>query len=183
MPPLQAVVGIATYAIYNIYFHPLATIPGPRLWAAFQFPKAYTAARGRLPYKVLELHRTYGEVVRIGPSDLAFANPQAWPDIYGLQPGRRQNRKDPYSYPIHNYDETVGDIIFGRDVQHARLRRLLAPGFTNAAVKDLGSMIESYGSLLVDRLKKAVETQPVQDVSHWFEWTVSDSRMNSDDHY
>lgn len=75
---------------------------------------------------------------------------------------------------MHNYDENVGDIVFGGDVQHARLRRLLAPGFTTAATKDLSSMIESYGSLLITQMRKAVEKDPVQDVSHWFEWTVSD---------
>lgn len=170
---MQAISSIATYAIYNIFFHPLSKFPGPRLWVAFQFPKAYSASSGRLPYKVLELHQKYGEVVRIGPNDLAFANPQAWQDIYGLQSGRVQNRKDHFSYPVHNYDENVGDIIFGEDVQHARLRRLLAPGFTTAAVKDLSSMIESYGSLLITQLRKAVEKEPVQDLSHWFEWTVS----------
>lgn len=78
-------------------------------------------------------------------------------------------------YPIQDPtqdDQNSHDIIFGGDVQHARLRRLLGPAFTPAATKNLGPMIESYVDLLVKQLTKVADGKQVQDMSRWFEWTV-----------
>lgn len=58
-------------------------------------------------------------------------------------------------------------------MQHARIRRLLAPGFTTSAVKDLAPMIESYADLLVRKLGEFADGVQVLDMSHWFEWAVS----------
>lgn len=134
---------------------------------------SYAASTGQLPYKVLKLHRKYGTAVRIGPNDLAFAEPQAWQDIYGLQPGRVQNKKNVLAYPAHDTASDFKGILFGTDANHAKARRALGPGFTPSAARELGGMIERYGDLLVKQLGKAVEEQEVQDVSEWFEWTVS----------
>lgn len=84
-----------------------------------------------------------------------------------------QNRKDHLVYPIHDPKDEDRNIVFGGDVQHARIRRLFAPGFTTSAVKDLAPMIESYADLLVTQLRKVADGMQVQDMSHWFEWTVS----------
>jgi len=110
--------------------------------------------------------------VRVAPNELAFAEPQAWQDIYGLQPGRVQNRKDPYSYPVNDGEGLDQHIIFSDDAHHARIRRLLGPAFTNAATRDLAGLIERYAELLVAQLGKVADGERVQDMSHWFEWTV-----------
>jgi hypothetical protein len=173
----QTITSILSYAIYNLYFHPLSAYPGPLLWRAFGFPRTYSGARGRLPYDVLAIHKKYGTIVRIAPNDLAFAEPQAWQDIYGLQPGRVQNGKDKFAYPIQDTDDGNHHIIFGGDAAHARIRRLLGPAFTASATKDLAEMIERYVDLLVVQLGKVADGEKVQDMSHWFEWTVSSCRI------
>ncbi|KAF4626977.1 hypothetical protein G7Y89_g11179 [Cudoniella acicularis] len=50
------------FVVYRLYFHPLAEIPGPRLYALLIIPKAYDLYRGRLPYRISELHDKYGPV-------------------------------------------------------------------------------------------------------------------------
>lgn len=132
-----------------------------------------SGARGRLPYDVLAIHKKYGTVVRIAPNDLAFAEPQAWQDIYGLQPRRVQNRKDKFMYPIHDEKDADHHIIFGTDAHNARIRRLLGPAFTASATRDLAPMVERYVDLLVTQLSKVADGKQVQDMSHWFEWAVS----------
>jgi acetolactate synthase regulatory subunit len=57
------------------------------------------------------------------------------------------------------------------------MRRLLGPGFTASATKDLAVMIERYVDLLVVQLGKVADGKRVQDMSHWFEWTVSSCRL------
>jgi cytochrome P450 len=176
---LQATCGVLSYAVYNLYFHPLRNYPGPLLWRAFDFPRTASQVRGRLTYDVLALHKKYGTVVRVAPNELAFAEPQAWQDVYGLQAGRVQNRKDVFSYPVNDGEGLDQHIIFAADAHHARIRRLLGPAFTTTATRELAGLIEKYADLLVAQLGKVADGEQVQDMSHWFEWTVNSSCVAS----
>lgn len=61
----------------------------------------YRLVTGRLPFDVLDLHRRYGEVVRIAPNELVFANAQAWKDIMGHRgPGEPELMKAPQMYNV-----------------------------------------------------------------------------------
>lgn len=92
------------YCIYNVYFHPLRSFPGPKLWAASFVPSTKHALAGRLPFAIKELHDQYGEVVRIRPNTLSYDSAQAWEDIYGHIKGAKTKtfQKD-YEF----YGETV----------------------------------------------------------------------------
>ncbi|KAL1606247.1 hypothetical protein SLS60_003649 [Paraconiothyrium brasiliense] len=165
-----------TYGLYNLYLHPLSRYPGPPLYSAYRLPYVIANIRGRLPHRVLHMHRAYGPVVRIAPNELAFASPDAWHDIYGLQSGRVQNKKDEAAYtPGANDDgrEAKG-IVNADDAQHARLRRIYGQAFTPRAVEGLGEMVCKYADLLVEQLSRAIERDDVQDLSAWFNYTTFD---------
>jgi cytochrome P450 len=104
-----------------------------------------------LPYKVLELHRQYGSVVRIAPDELAFVDASAWHDIYGLGPDRKQNELDMMTFTPHEpgMEESFAGATF--DV-HARLRRIYAPAFSSTAIERVSGIFEKYANLLVSRL-------------------------------
>lgn len=67
--------------IYNLYFHPLSSYPGPGFAAASYVPQFFARGRGDIRY-VKTLHDKYGSVVRIAPNELSFTNPQAWRGQY-----------------------------------------------------------------------------------------------------
>lgn len=129
--------------------------------------------RGQLPLEILELHRKYGPVVRIAPNHLAFTEPKAWNDIYGMQPGRVQNQKDHFSYTPLQPGWEMG-IIHANDAMHARLRRIYGPAFTPKAVEEQSGMLMKYANLLVEQLKIAITKDPVQDMSAWYNFTTFD---------
>ncbi|GJE93186.1 cytochrome P450 [Phanerochaete sordida] len=76
-----------TTVIYNIYFHPLARFPGPRLAAASEWWQAYVEVikEESLSKKLLDLHAKYGDVVRIAPNELHFSKPSAYHEIYNVK--------------------------------------------------------------------------------------------------
>ncbi|KAH8812646.1 cytochrome P450 ClCP1 [Xylogone sp. PMI_703] len=164
---------ILAWGIYHAYFHPLTRYPGPKLWAAYRIPFVVSNIRGQLPFKVLEFHRKYGPVVRIAPDELAFADPQAWNDIYGMQPGRIQNQKDPYAYTPQQPGFESG-IVHANDAKHAHLRRIYGPAFTPKAVEEQAALLVKYANLLITQLKVAVEKNPVQDLSAWYDFAAFD---------
>ena len=125
---------------------------------------------------MLSFHERYGPVVRIAPNELAFTEPEAWNDIYGLQSGRVQNKKDvaAYSPPAGDmFGDAVG-IVHADDGAHARLRRLYGQAFTPKAIEGLAGMLGRYADLLVRQLGRAVERDAVQDMSAWFNYTTFD---------
>ena len=78
------------YVIYLIsrYFkHGLNKYPGPK-WAKFTDLWRYIDVRGRRPEVThIALHKKHGDIVRLGPNVLSFANPKAIRAIYGLNKG------------------------------------------------------------------------------------------------
>lgn len=52
---------------YNLCFHPLRKVPGPKLWAATLLPAYYNRIRGTAIFRIKELHDQYGPVVRVAP--------------------------------------------------------------------------------------------------------------------
>jgi cytochrome P450 len=159
--------------LYNVFLHPLRRFPGPTLWSAYWIPYTWSNIQGRLSFRILEFHRQYGPVVRIAPNHLVFTDAKAWDAIYGMQPGRVQNKKDHFNYaPLQPGWESK--IVYANDTVHSRLRRLYGPAFTPKAIEEQSGMLMKYANLLVSQLKNAVAKNSVQDMSAWYNFTVFD---------
>lgn len=74
---------IFSKVVYNRYFHPLRSYPGPFLGSAFDFYTSYLELSGSQHIKIKKWHDTYGDVVRIGPNRLSYNSSQAWEEICG----------------------------------------------------------------------------------------------------
>jgi hypothetical protein len=70
------------YVVYYRYLHPLAKYPGPPLASVTNLWKTYHLWNLHLPHTLVRLHEQYGDVVRVGPNDLSFRNPDAVNTIY-----------------------------------------------------------------------------------------------------
>lgn len=84
--------------VHRVWFHPLSSFPGPRLWAASCIPYVVSLLRGTLINDMLRLHNEYGPVVRLAPNELSFATADAWRDIYMYRRGHREAKKDTLWY-------------------------------------------------------------------------------------
>ena len=84
--------------IINLYFHPLSKFPGPKLWAASRLPFIYSALTGSLTKREREFHEKYGEIVRLAPDEVSFANEQAWNDIYTSRRAHKRALRDKAYY-------------------------------------------------------------------------------------
>lgn len=72
---------------YNKYHNGLNKYPGPML-AAYTNLWRFLNALGRQTEKTtIALHKRHGDIVRLGPNVLSFADPRAIKQIYGLNKG------------------------------------------------------------------------------------------------
>ncbi|KAL2168974.1 hypothetical protein VTG60DRAFT_6616 [Thermothelomyces hinnuleus] len=173
---LLGVVLSASCIIYNVFFHPLRPVPGPKSWAATPFPYIVAWLTGRLPIVIHELHEKYGDVVRVAPNRLSFTHPDAWNAIRGHRKnGQGEHGKDPSFYTM-----AVRNILGASRADHSRFRRILSHGFSAKSMQDQQPLITRYVDLLMQRLKEKThggdgEPQPaVADLAAWFNFTTFD---------
>ena len=88
--PFTAVfAGIAASAvlriIYNLFFHPLAHIPGPRLAAISDIWKARAVVSCTYNVQLAAAHARYGSTVRISTNEVSITDPEEVKRIYGLR--------------------------------------------------------------------------------------------------
>ncbi|KAL2021769.1 hypothetical protein VTK56DRAFT_6712 [Thermocarpiscus australiensis] len=187
---LFAVLGILTLsalarALYNLLLHPLHAYPGPLLSRTSRLPHALRLVSGRGARAVHRLHERHGPVVRLAPDHLSYVDPRAWRDIYGHHHHHRagsgglENPKCPVYYQTV-FDERVlpTSLIGAGWAEHARLRRAVAPGFSERAMREQEGMIRGYVEALARRLRENVDGEggrkEAVDLVRWFNWTTFD---------
>lgn len=90
-------------ALYNISpWHPLHSIPGPKLAAATCLPEFYwdVIKFGRYTRQIQAMHTKYGPLVRISPNEIHCADVDFSDEIFAI--GTRKRNK-----PAHQVNGTV----------------------------------------------------------------------------
>jgi cytochrome P450 len=114
---------------------------------------------------MIALHAQYGEVVRASPEELSFIHPDAWRDIYGH--GSGQGKGTLGSVPPKNWkwygkaSNGVASLITEQSApDHARVRRIFKPAFSDRALKEQEPLFMKYVEQLVGNLRKTVSDEP-----------------------
>ncbi|KAF7180412.1 hypothetical protein CNMCM7691_009580 [Aspergillus felis] len=116
------------------------------------------------------MHQRYGDIVRVAPDELSFAHPDAWSDIH-KRTGEEMD-KAPWFYRV--IETNPLNILNESHERHSRLRRQLATGFSEKAVRNQEPIIRGYIDLLLEKLRENNnDGQPVV-ISDWFNYTTFD---------
>ena len=161
-------------SIYNVYFHPLAAVPGPRLYAISSAPYLYRVASGKWPFILKGLHDKYGPVVRFGPNDASLITPNSWKDIYGHHNSGQPNfDKD---LRIYRQRKTgAPNILVANDTDHSRFRRLLSHGFSEKALRGQEGVMKRYIDKLITRMHECARVKSgIMDMVKWYNFTTFD---------
>ena len=164
---------------FNIYFHKLASIPGPLLWKATRLRYVYSLLSGNLTVDVWRLHEKYGDVVRTAPDEVSFAREDALSDVFLSRPGRKTFLKDPIYFQSPPGEPP--NMITAIDVnESARMRQVMLPAFTERALTKQEPTIQYYVSLFMDRLRDILVSPEnakegtIINVLDWYNWYAFD---------
>ncbi|KAF2819142.1 cytochrome P450 [Ophiobolus disseminans] len=123
---------LVSTAIYNLYFHPLAKLPGP-FWARVStIPSWYHTKNQNRHLWLLKLQEHYGPEFRHRPDSACINTPSAYRHIYG--PRGNVKKSDQYKvWPrtvdaLNTWNTTSVEI-------HAHKRRVLNYAFSEAALR------------------------------------------------
>ncbi|KAF3760190.1 cytochrome P450 [Cryphonectria parasitica EP155] len=139
-----------------------------------RLPYCFHLLSGRLPFRVLELHKTYGSVVRIAPDELVFADARAWRDIMGHRAAGEPEMEKAKIFYRGRANAPTTLLNADRD-DHGKLRRLLAHGFSERSMREQQPIIMRYVDLLIRRLHENSQGGTNKlDMVKWYNYTTFD---------
>ncbi|KIM94013.1 hypothetical protein OIDMADRAFT_35074 [Oidiodendron maius Zn] len=151
-------------SIYRLRFHRISHIPGPRLAALTYYYQSYYdffPHQGQFLFKLEELHRKYGPILRIGPDEIHVNDAKFYKEMYGSSVHKRD--KSPVWYWMDGLG-AVGDqsMFITLDHDHHRLRKAgLGTYFSKRKVQDLEPRVKEKVLLLRQRLLERTGNAPV----------------------
>ncbi|KAF5011171.1 hypothetical protein FDECE_2696 [Fusarium decemcellulare] len=158
--------------VYYAFFHPLAKIPGPRLYSFTQLPFLYHTVRGDWDQKLKELHDQYGPAVRISHKDVSFNTANALKKIFGHKSApERTFEKEPNWY---KNDHESSSIITADNDNHRRFRRLLSHAFSEKALRAQESVLDQYIDKFILKLTQISQKGAALDIVSWYNFTTFD---------
>ncbi|TEA14072.1 Cytochrome P450 monooxygenase FCK2 [Colletotrichum sidae] len=155
------ILGIYTsLAVYRAAFHRLNSFDGP--WLA-RMTNLYITSRAlkklHLYSEVQELHAKYGDIVRIGPTELSINNPRA---ITPIHSNRSPCTKGPWYGVLH----PMYSLQLVRDKQeHAQRRRAWDRGFASKG-RDYEYRVANYTDQLLSQIESH-KNKPF-NIADWF---------------
>ncbi|KAF7870469.1 hypothetical protein EAF04_004213 [Stromatinia cepivora] len=170
---------LTTTTIHTLYIHPLSPLPGPLLWKTSRIPYIHSLLTGNLVISIRKHHERYGDIVRTAPNEVSFAREEAWHDIFSNSGGRKALPRDPsfFKSPPGQAENLVTTV----DVDVSmRMRQVIGPAFTDRAVAKQEVIIQSYVTLMVEKLLEQiarpenVKMGAVVNIVDWMNWWTFD---------
>ncbi|CAG7558796.1 unnamed protein product [Fusarium equiseti] len=158
--------------IYNVFFHPLSKVPGPKLYAVTQLPYLWNITRGQWMYRLSDLHDQYGPVVRYAPNDVSFITADAYKNIYGHKTaGAKIFEKDLRAY---RQKRPAPNLIIANHEDHKRQRKLLSHAFSQKALRGQEGLINHYVDLFIERLTQKAQQGEAVNMVAWYNFATFD---------
>lgn len=165
-------------ALYHLFVNPLRHFPGPKLDALSQLIWSYHLAKGDSTKYITKLHEKYGPVVRTASNELSFISATAWQEIYGTTGVGKVYEKNGIAYLQGSQDIT--NIFFALSREHAAVRKLMSPAFSERAIRDQEILIQQSIDQMMSSLQKRTgeacfpDADGVVNLAAWFNFEVFD---------
>ncbi|CZR52602.1 related to cytochrome P450 CYP3/CYP5/CYP6/CYP9 subfamilies [Phialocephala subalpina] len=139
------------FPIYRVYFSPLSKFPGPKLAAATLWYEFYydVILNGQYEFKIQELHKQYGPIIRISPFELHINDPEYYDVLYSNN--LPVNKSSWYTRQFDMGHATFGTI---EHKQHRLRRSALNPFFSKQMISKLEPTIQAVVEKLFSRLEE-----------------------------
>ncbi|SCN79469.1 related to pisatin demethylase cytochrome P450 [Fusarium fujikuroi] len=147
--------------IYRGWFHRLSRFPGP-FWARLSnlYITFHAFKKFRLFEEVQQLHRKYGDIVRIGPTELSIIDPLALQAFHS-------NSSPCTKGPWYSVEHPIRALQMTRDKEeHANRRKAWDLAFSSKALREYEARVAGYTTQLFEQIE-ASQSTPI-DASLWF---------------
>ncbi|KIM96054.1 hypothetical protein OIDMADRAFT_133134 [Oidiodendron maius Zn] len=160
-----AVAYLIALAVYRLWFSPLSHVPGPKLAAITLWYEFYydCVLRGQYIFKIEQLHRQYGPILRINPWEIHISDIEFYDEVYAVS--NRKRERWAWNIAPGGFIGSMGGTA-DHDLHRVR-RSALAPFFSKSSTRKLQHIIDGRVQFLVASFQRRKGDEPF-DIKHAF---------------
>lgn len=178
------------YVASNYFNRGLNKYPGKFIASLTDWWRFWIVYKKRPEVEHINLHAKYGDVVRLGPNNLSFADPKALKTIYGLSKGftkvstpfMYQNQADNLKSEFYPVQQSVAGghrlpSLFSTTSEpfHQQLRRCVNSAFSMSTLIQYEPFVDSTTELFLEQTEKLfAKTAESCDFSRWLQFYAFD---------
>lgn len=165
---------LTSMVLYRIFFHPLRNIPGPIACKISMWTWPLTDWIGNRHHKIQQLHKKYGDLVRIGPREVSSADPSNLIHFYGPAGPSSKALRGPW-YTAQSMIPHVHSLQNEPTIpMHNRRRRDWDPAFSMKALEGYKINIQRNADKLLDQIETIGKkgTVDLRECMMWFGFDV-----------
>ncbi|KAK4941939.1 hypothetical protein LTR10_018269 [Elasticomyces elasticus] len=157
--------------LYRRYASPLRQFPGPYIASCSRIWKMWSVWTGKNEQHHIAIHKKYGPVVRTGPNEVSFSQPEAALELF--KTGKGFHKTD--FYGVFPPPENPDIFTETRESVHGVKKRYAATPYSLATMQQSVDRIEETEKLLINRLDNFASPNKVCDLGdylHFFAFDV-----------
>ena len=173
--PIALAFIFVAYLASNYFNHGLNRYPGPTLAALTDWWRFFVVYGRRPDLTHLKLHRELGDVVRLGPNNLSFADPAAIKQIYGLNKGMTKSGFYPVQQAVSKGQRLPSLFSTTDEAYHANLRRSVNSAFSMSALVQYEPFVDEVMKVFLDQTNKLYASQgKTCNFAEWLQYYAFD---------
>ena len=173
--PILLLSAIAFHLLRNKFYNGLQKYPGPALAAYtnwWRFAENFSRASERT---FIALHRRHGDIVRVGPDVLSFADPRAIKDIYGLNKGFTKSDFYPVQQAVERGVRLQSLFSTKDEAFHAKYRRCVNSAFAMSSLVSYEPLVDGTIEVFLEQTQRLYCDQAaVCNFSRWLQFYAFD---------
>ncbi|KAI8635632.1 cytochrome P450 [Xylariaceae sp. FL1651] len=172
---LGVVLVVAAWLIRNYYYNGLNKYPGPFMASLTDLWRFWDVWGRRSEFTHRSLHAKYGDVVRLGPNTLSFADPKALKTIYGLNKGFVKSDFYIVQQGVAKGHGLATLFSTTDNTFHAQLRRCVNSAFSMSALVQYEPFVSSTIKLFFEQTERLYVNNPEGcDFVRWLQFYAFD---------
>ncbi|KAI9838022.1 MAG: hypothetical protein M1819_006176 [Sarea resinae] len=173
--PLAILLAVAVHLVGNRFSRGLNKYPGPFLASLTGWWRFFDVLGRRPDITHIKLHKELGDIVRLGPNCLSFANPKALKSIYGLNQGYVKSGFYPVQQGVSRGKILPSLFSTTDESYHAQFRRSVNGAFSMSQVVQYEPLVDSTIEVFLNRTDELfAKTGATCDFMRWLQYFAAD---------
>ncbi|KAI8963195.1 cytochrome P450 [Daldinia sp. FL1419] len=166
---------VAIWLIRNRYHNGLNKYPGPFLASLTDLWRFWDVYGQRPDITHRKLHAKYGDIVRLGPNSLSFADPKALKTIYGLNKGFVKSDFYVVQQSVVKGNSLASLFSTTDNNFHAQFRRCVNSAFAMSALVQYEPFVDNTTKLFLKQTERLFAGNPEGcDFTRWLQFYAFD---------
>jgi len=168
-----AVLGV--HYIRNKYHHGLNKYPGHPLAAYTNWWRFFDALGRQAERTHIALHHKHGDIVRLGPNVISFADPRALKAIYGLNRGMTKSDFYPVQQAVANGQRLQSLFSTKDEHYHAKYRRCVNNAFAMSSLVSYEPLVDRTTDAFIEQTERRYASTGLRcNFSRWLQFFAFD---------